>query len=355
MMPAPIIHTHPARSWILPAALVCALTIATQSARAQSAPTRAAPISFTVTRQTMTELAPVFGTIEGVRTLPARARIAGTVAQIDVRDGDQVTAGQTIATIADSTLLTQRATLDAQVRGARAQLAQAQLNFARAQQLVGQGAVSRASFDQARSALRVAQSALAAVLSQRNTISKQIDQGAVRAPHGGLLLHTPIAAGSVLMPGDVVAELAQAPFRVRLAVPERYSRFLHPGALIRVNGAELGVARTLFGTIDEIKPAITDGRLIAYATVPGLPNRFVGVRVEVSLPAQTHQAIVIPKNFVLTLSGSDYAALRQANGTVIDVPIQRGAARPTPAMPNGIEILSGLHNHDIVVAPQAAP
>jgi RND family efflux transporter MFP subunit len=329
---------------------IMALTIPVGGALAAPVPTT--PTLFTVKSQNVTELAPVFGTIEGVRTLPARARISGTVAQIDVHDGDQVTAGQTIATIADSTLVTQLTTLDAEVKGARAKLAEAQLNFTRTQRLVGQGAVSRASFDQARSALGVAQSALAAALSQRNTIAKQIDQGAVRAPHGGLVLHTPIAAGSVVMPGDVVAQLAQAPFRVRLAVPERYSRFVHPGALIRVNGAELGVARTLFGTINDIKPAITDGRLIAYATVPGLPNHFVGERVEVSLPAQTHQAIIIPRNFVLTLAGSDYIKLREANGTVIDVPIQRGSARPTQAMPTGIEILAGLHNNDVLVLPK---
>ncbi|MGC9269696.1 efflux RND transporter periplasmic adaptor subunit [Acidiphilium sp.] len=316
------------------------------------APTPAA--TFSVTRQSLTELAPVFGTVEGVRTLPARARISGTVAQIDVKDGDHVTADQTLATIADSTLLAQKSTLDAEVKGARAKLAEAQLDFNRTQRLVGQGAVSRASFDQARSVLRVAESALAATLSQRDTIGKQIDQGAVRAPHAGLVIHTPIAAGSVLMPGDVVAELAQAPFRVRLAVPERYTRFVHLGALIRVDGAELGAAPTLFGTIDEIKPGISDGRLIAYASVPNLPDRFVGIRVEAWLPAQEHQAIVVPENFLLTLSGSDYARLRLKDGSIIDVPIQRGAPRPTPAMPNGIEILSGLHTGDILVAPQAA-
>ncbi|MDD2878083.1 MAG: efflux RND transporter periplasmic adaptor subunit [Acidiphilium sp.] len=318
-------------------------------------PASAAPPRFTVTRQTLTELAPVFGTVEGVRTLPARARISGTVARIDVKDGDHVTAGQTLATIADSTLLTRQTTLDAQVKGARAQLAEAQLDFSRTQRLVGQGAVSRASFDQARSVLRVAESTLAATLAQRDTITKQIDQGAVRAPHAGLVLHTPIAAGSVLMPGDVVAELAQAPFRVRLAVPERDTRFVHVGALIRVDGAELGAAPTLFGTIDEIKPGISDGRLIAYATVPNLPDRFVGIRVEAWLPAQEHQAIVIPVSFILTLSGSDYARVRQNDGTVIEVPIQRGAARPTPTMPDGIEVLSGLSTGEVLVPPPATP
>lgn len=308
-----------------------------------------------VQRRMLTELAPVFGTVEGARTLPARARIAGTVATLDGKDGDHVIAGQELAIVADSTLLAHKATLDAEITGNRAQLAEARLEFTRAQRLVGQGAVSRATFDQARSGLRVAESTLSARLAKRETIEKQIDQGAVRAPHAGLVLHVPVAKGSVLMPGDIVAEIAEAPFRVRLAIPERYIRFVHQNALIRIDGNELGVARTLFGSIDEIKPGIVDGRVIAYATVPKLPARFIGVRVQAWLPAQRHPAIVIPRFYILSLSGADYAQVAQKDGQkparIIDVPIQRGATRPSPAMPDGIEILSGLEPGDVLVRP----
>lgn len=314
-------------------------------------PLRAAGKPFTVQRETLTELAPVFGTVEGMRSLHARARIAGTVASLAVKDGDRVTPGQVLAVVADATLLTRKSALDAAITGSRAQLAEAALAFSRAERLVGAGAVSRASFDTARSALQVAQSSLAARLAERNTIDKQIAQGAVHAPRAGRIMHVLVAEGSVLMPGDIVAELAEAPFRVRLAVPERFTRFLHAGALIRVDGAQLGGGGTLFGRVDEIKPGITGGRMIAYARVQDLPDYFVGLRVQAWLPAQRHPAIVIPRPYILTLSGSDYARVERKDGQVLDLPIQRGAPRPSPAMPDGIEILSGLEPGDVLVQP----
>ncbi len=313
----------------------------------------AASQKFIVPERQVTELAPVFGTVEGVRILPARARIAGTVQKLDVKEGDFVGSGEELAIVADSTLLSRQAALAAAIKGAEAQRLEAQQNFTRVQRLIGVGAVSQSAFDQARSALHVAESTLASDIAQHETIARQIAQGAVLAPHAGLVIHTPVSAGSVMMPGDIVAEIAEAPFRIRLAVPERYTRFVKKGALIRVDGSELGIDHTMFGRIDEIKPAISDGRVIAYASVPDLPDRFVGIKVAVLLPAQKHRAIVIPASYILTLSGSDYVLMQEKTGAVIDVPVQRGAARPSPQMPNGIEILSGLRRGDVLVEPKA--
>ena len=36
------------------------------------------------------------------------------------------------------------------------------------------------------------------------------------------------------------------------------------------------------------------------------------------------------------------ASVRQADGTTIDVPVQRGREQPRPDMPDALEILSGL-------------
>lgn len=333
--------------------LIATLSLAAALLASGASPAWAAPKYFTVQRRILTELAPVFGTIQGSRNLQARARIAGTVVSLAVKDGDHVAQGQVLAVVADSTLLSRKAALVAEIAGNRAQLAEAKLAFTRVRSLVAQGAVSRASFDKADSARQQAQSALAARLAERSTIDTQIAQGAVHAPGAGLILHVPVARGSVLLRGDTVAQLAAAPLRVRLAVPERYARFLHRGSVIRADGRQLGASGTLFGKIAEIKPVITNGRMIAYAQVRHLPGYFVGAHVQVWLPAQRHPAIVIPSAFILTLSGSDYARIEQKNDpqAAINVPIQRGGPRPSPAMPNGVEILSGLKAGDVLVQP----
>jgi len=59
----------------------------------------------------------------------------------------------------------------------------------------------------------------------------------------------------------------------------------------------------------------------------------------------------VPQHFLTTQYGLDYVDMRQADGSVIAVPVQRGEARPTPDLPDGVEILSGLHAGEILVAP----
>jgi hypothetical protein len=53
---------------------------------------------------------------------------------------------------------------------------------------------------------------------------------------------------------------------------------------------------------------------------------------------------------VTTRFGIDYVHLRQADHT-IDVPVQRGRDLPSPELPNGLEILSGIRAGDQLVQP----
>ena len=57
--------------------------------------------TLTVSQHSVTDEKAVFATVESISVVPARGRIGGTVAQLNVREGDHVTAGQAIATIGD--------------------------------------------------------------------------------------------------------------------------------------------------------------------------------------------------------------------------------------------------------------
>jgi hypothetical protein len=61
-------------------------------------------------------------------------------------------------------------------------------------------------------------------------------------------------------------------------------------------------------------------------------------------------AFVIPSSYVKTRFGIDYVQLRQGD-RAIDVPVQRGRELPTPELPNGLEILSGIRAGDQLVQP----
>ncbi|OIQ68673.1 hypothetical protein GALL_497310 [mine drainage metagenome] len=170
------------------------------------------------------------------------------------------------------------------------------------------------------------------------------------APAGGRVLKKLVAVGSVVLPGDPIAMIAEQDFKLRLRVPERHARFLKAGDKIRVDGAEFGDQTPKSGVIDLVYPQIEDGRVIADATVPGLGEYFVGDRLRVWISGGSRTAFVIPSNYVTTRFGIDYVKIRQADRT-IDVPVQRGRDLPSPEFPNGLEILSGIRPGDQLVQP----
>ena len=114
-----------------PAYAVILVALTAQHALAQQ--------TFTVKPQTVADEKAVFATVESANVVPARARIGGTVAELGVKEGDEVKQGQVLATVGDEKLVLQMKSLDAQIAGLEAQLTQAQSDLARAEDLFSKG------------------------------------------------------------------------------------------------------------------------------------------------------------------------------------------------------------------------
>lgn len=308
--------------------------------------------SFTVNTIEIADQKAVFATVESAHVVAARSRIGGTVETLTVQDGDTVTAGQTIAVVADPTLVQQLRALDAEIAGLKAQLAQSKIDFARAQGLIHSGAISRSTLDQTQTGVSVATSGLMAKIAARDALNQQIGEGAVLAPVSGRVLLTPVTQGAVVLNGDTVATIAEQDYVLRLDVPEYHTGFLQLGDLVRIDTRDAKTTSPEFGKITLIYPQIQNGRVEADATAPNLGSYFVGQRIEVWVYAGSRPGIVIPARYIETRFGLDYVDIRAANGSQIAVPVQRGDAQPTPAMPDGIEILSGLHEGDELLLPR---
>jgi len=308
----------------------------------------AAAESLTVAVRTVADEKAVFATVESISVVPARGRIGGTIVQLDIREGDAVTRGQAIATIGDEKLALQMKSLDAQIDALQAQSNQAQIDFTRTEGLVERGTLPRVKLDEARTALNVAENGLRARTAERAVVQQQLNEGQVLAPADGRVLKKQVAVGSVVLPGDAVAMIAQQNFKLRLRVPERHARFLRAGDKMRIDGAEFGEQAPRSGVIDLVYPQIEDGRVIADATVENLGEYFVGDRLRVWIAGGARTAFVIPSNYVTTRFGIDYVRIRAADQT-IDAPVQRGRSLPSPDLPDGLEILSGIRAGDQLV------
>ncbi|PYF02899.1 RND family efflux transporter MFP subunit [Rhodopseudomonas faecalis] len=314
------------------------------------AATSAQAESVTVAQRSVADEKAVFATVESTSVVPARSRIGGTIIDLDVREGDAVTQGQRIATVADDKLALQLKSLDAQIRALQAQASQAQIDFTRVEGLVERGTLPRVKLDEVRTALNVAENGLRAKTAERAVIQQQTEEGQVLAPAAGRVLRRQAVAGSVVLPGDPVVMIAQQDFKLRLRVPERHARFLKAGDGIRIDGEAFADGKMRTGTVDLVYPQIEDGRVIADARFDNPREYFVGDRLRVWISGGDRTSFVVPASYVLTRFGIDYVQLKR-NGTIANVPVQRGRPLPSAEQPDGIEILSGVRAGDELVRP----
>ena len=290
----------------------------------------------TVTPVSITDFKPVFATVESVDVASARARTGGTVIDLKVDEGTEVTQGQVIAVVGDDKLALQLDSLDAQIAAARAQRAKTEDDYTRAQELFRNGTVAKARLDEAKASFQIADNQLKSVTAQRSVIDQQVKEGQILAPTAGRVLEVPITRGSVLMPGEVAARIAANSYILRLQLPERHAQALKAGDVIRLDNGRNG-------TIRQVYPEITNGRVRADAEVADLGSYFVGQRVRVMVSTGVHQGFVIPPTYISIRSGIDYVQLKQPHGS-ISVPVQRGES-----VAEGVEIISGLKAGDVLL------
>jgi RND family efflux transporter MFP subunit len=243
--------------------------------------------------------------------VPARARIGGTVVALAVKHGDAVKQGEVVATVGDEKLALQLKSLDAQIAGLEAQFSQTQADLTRAQDLFSRGTIPRTRLDEAQTAFNIASNALKARTAERSVLQQQVTEGNVLAPTSGRVLKVPVTTGTVILPGEPVANIAVQDFILRLRVPERHAGFLKAGDTVSIDGEAFGVGKAKFGTIRLVYPQIEDGRVIADAAVANLGDYFVGERIRVWVSSGERGSITVPASYIITRFGIDYARVRK--------------------------------------------
>ncbi len=299
----------------------------------------------TVARRSIEDRKAVIATVEPVHELLARARIAGTISTLSVKEGDRVAAGDRIAVIADQKLLLQMQALQSRIQAQQAERDQAQIDFSRASELRRSGAGTQVALDQAKTRLDVAERNLAALRSDRQVIEQQSTEGAVLAPGAGRVLKVPVSEGSVVLAGETIASLAADNYILRLQLPERHARFMKAGDIILIGarGLQPQEPETLRrGRVALVYPQIDQGRVIADVEVEGLGDYFVGERTRVYVATGTREALVVPEQCVYRRFGVSYARLKDGTEVVIQVGLP---------VEGGIEILAGLREGDVVTTP----
>ena len=296
--------------------------------------------TLTIAPQSITEWKAVYGVVETHNRVPARARISGTIVDLDVSEGDIVTQGQRIALVIDDKLEFQLAALDAQISALQARLKTAAEDLVRGEQLIKRGTITAQRLSLLQSQVDVLNGEIRGVEAQQLVIDQQVSEGEVLSPEAGVVLSVPLAKGSVITPGESIAVIGGGGAFLRLSVPERHATSLNQGDQISIGEGQTG-------RLVKIYPQIENGRVLADVEVTNLDDRFVGRRIPVRLPVGTRNALMVPQTAVSMQGGIDFITIQ-----VNDTPLRRAVVLG-PEMTLGgamwVEVLTGVAAGDALV------
>ncbi len=159
------------------------------------------------------------------------------------------------------------------------------------------------------------------------------------------MLTVPVSEGRVVLPGETIATLAEDNYILRLSLPERHARFMRAGdmVLIAARGDQTESEETMRkGKVRLVYPEIQGGRVIADVDVDQLGDYFVGERTRAYVATGKRDTIIVPAAYVYQRAGVNFVRLK--NGA--EIVVQPGETRP-----DGVEILSGLTDGDVVTHP----
>lgn len=174
--------------------------------------------------------------ISGVLKAAERADLSflvgGRVEGVNVNLGDEVTAGQVLATLDEASFeLSARAT-EGEVHEAKARLVEAEAEFERQKDLNDKGWASVSALDNARRLLNTAQSAVEIAEARLELSKKDLRDTALRAPYDGTIVARRIEPSQQVTAGQVVIEIeGQEGLEVSVMAPENIVGALSNGGV----------------------------------------------------------------------------------------------------------------------------
>ena len=127
----------------------------------------------------------VSGTLKAVNSAVVKARVAGELQGLTLREGDFVKAGQVIARIDASELQSRVRQAREQAESAKAQVDVVQRQYDNNKALVDQGFISKTALDTSLANLHAAQSTYKAALAGTDVAKKSVDDTVLKAPLSG--------------------------------------------------------------------------------------------------------------------------------------------------------------------------
>ena len=297
----------------------------------------------------------VSGTVKATQTAVLKARVAGEIQGLTVREGDRVTAGQTLARV-DTT------EYNARVQQARqqAQAAAAQVDIARRsldnnQALVAQGFISKTALDTSLANLDAAQANHRAALAAQDIAQKALADTALRSPLNGQVAARLVQNGErVGVDARVLEVVDLSALELEAALPPKDAARVSVGqtASVQVEGLEQPVA----ARVVRISPSAQAGNraVLTYLKLETKPGLRHGLFADGRVAVDQRAGVLVPANAVRNDKPQPYVqqVLRDTAGTrVVHTPVQVLAQGLTDGTDNtATALVTGIANNSILIS-----
>jgi multidrug efflux system membrane fusion protein len=260
---------------------------------------------------------PISGALKAVNSAVIKARVAGELQGLTLREGDAVKAGQVVARVEPTEYASRMRQAQEQADAARAQIDIAQRQFDNNRALVEQGFISKTALDVSSSNLAAAQANFKGAQASVEVTMKAMSDTVLRSPISGVVSQRLAQPGErVAIDGRVleVVDLNRLELEATLTATDSLAIKVGQSAKLQIEGANQAVS----AKVVRINPSAQAGSrsVLAYLALENPAGLRQGLFAQGTLGTAVQSALTVPLSSVRTDKPAPYVQTVQ-NGRVV--------------------------------------
>jgi RND family efflux transporter MFP subunit len=290
---------------------------------------------------------PISGSLKAANSAVVKARVAGELQGLTVREGDAVRAGQILARIDSTEYVARARQAQEQADSAKSQIDIAQRQWENNKALVDQGFISKTALDTSWNNLVAVQATHKAALAAVDMARKSVDDTVLRSPIAGQV------SQRLAQPGERVGvdfkvleivDLGRLELEAALSAADSVQVRVGQSASLQIEGK----AQPLNAQVVRINPSTQAGSrsVLAYLSIDKPEGLRQGLFAQGTLAGAKVSALAVPVNAVRTDKPNPYVQVVE-NNTIVHKPVELGARGDAGA--EQIVAVKGLPEGAVVV------
>lgn len=243
----------------------------------------------------------ISGPIKAVNSAFVKARVAGELQDLSVREGDRVKAGQVIARVDSTEYRARVRQAQQQAESAKAQMEIAKRSFDNNRSLVDQGFISKTAMESASASFSAAQAAYLAAQAGADIAGKSLNDTVLHAPIDGLVAQRLAQPGERVAPDARIIEivdLRRLELEASLDAADSVALQIGQTAQLTVEGVD----KPIVAKVARINPSAAPGSrsIVAYLALESNTGLRQGLFAQGVLDTGSVKTLAVPLSAVRT-------------------------------------------------------